>query len=544
MNLEQFVAVMRPRGSFEAVDLGFLMVRRFWKRLIVAWLLISLPVIALLALWLPAVPMLGLPIFWWLKPLFERPLLFVLSRALFGAVPRWREVFSWRALGPGLFGDLTWRRLSPHRSLTMPVTLLEGSRGAVGRQRRLLIGSADFAGGGLTYGCWMAEIALFFASFFFLDMLLPSGYTGFNGIDFENTDVWPVSLGLAFYSLYYLAASLLEPFYVGGGFLLYLQRRTALEGWDVELAFRRMVARRWRIDIDAARRAGAAVLLVFGLALPGPPPAAAQAEIGAAARAASAAEAAEAEPAAEPSEDDEDAGGEAGEGEESLAPIPPEDAHVAIQEIVAQPEFGGSRMEETWRFKNGEKLFETRDPDFEMPTVPLPWGLLRWLLLVVLLALVGYFLYRAWRDRVSFAGAGVKTVKGPAGQRRFGLEEDPLAPIEGVAARARQALEAGQPDKALAWLYRGAFQELAGRGLLPLRRDFTEDDCLRHLRRKAAGRSAAAAAAALPHEQLFREIAGAWMRLAYGHFEIPKADIARLCTAFERVFAPPAEVAA
>ncbi len=93
MNLERFVAVMRPRGSFEAVDLGFLIVRRFWTRLIVAWLLPSLPVMALLAWWLPGQPLLGLPLFWWLKPFFERPLLYVLSRALFGEVPRWREVF-------------------------------------------------------------------------------------------------------------------------------------------------------------------------------------------------------------------------------------------------------------------------------------------------------------------------------------------------------------------------------------------------------------------------------------------------------------------
>lgn len=539
MNLENFMAVMRPRGSFEAVDLGFLIVRRFWKRLIAAWLLVSLPVMALMVLLLPGIPVLGLPFFWWLKPLFERPLLFVLSRALFGAVPRWREVFTWKSLGPGLFGDLTWRRLSPHRSLTMPVTLLEGSGGAVGSRRRLLIGSADFAGGGLTYGCWLAEIAFFFAFFFFLDLLLPSGYTGFDGVDFENSDIWPLPLSLAFYAGYYLAASLLEPFYVGGGFLLYLQRRATVEGWDVELAFRRMVQRRGRIDADAARRTGAAALraLAFGLLLLWPGAARAQpaqepsigahAEVGA--EAGSAGETREA--------------GEDGEEAESAAlPAPPEDAHRAIQEITALPEFGGERDHETWRFKNGKPLFEPKDPGIQ-PAVQLPWGLLRWGLLGLLLLCLGYFVYRAWRDRAAYGGGAKKLEQRPAGQRRFGLEEDPLAPISGAAAKARQALDANQPEKALAWLYRGAFQELAGRGLLPLRRDFTEDDCLRHLRRKAAGRAAAESAAALPCEELFREIAGSWMRLAYGHFPVPKADIARLCVAFERVFAPAAEAA-
>jgi hypothetical protein len=38
----------------------------------------------------------------------------------------------------------------------------------------------------------------------------------------------------------YAATTVIEPFYVGGGFGLYLNRRTQLEAWDVEIAFRRM----------------------------------------------------------------------------------------------------------------------------------------------------------------------------------------------------------------------------------------------------------------------------------------------------------------
>ena len=38
----------------------------------------------------------------------------------------------------------------------------------------------------------------------------------------------------------WLATSLVEPFYVGAGFGLYLDRRTQIEGWDIEIAFRRM----------------------------------------------------------------------------------------------------------------------------------------------------------------------------------------------------------------------------------------------------------------------------------------------------------------
>jgi len=42
---------------------------------------------------------------------------------------------------------------------------------------------------------------------------------------------------------YVVAVLLLEPFYVAAGFGLYLNRRTMLEGWDIEVALRRIAAR-------------------------------------------------------------------------------------------------------------------------------------------------------------------------------------------------------------------------------------------------------------------------------------------------------------
>ena len=37
-----------------------------------------------------------------------------------------------------------------------------------------------------------------------------------------------------------LALSIVAPFYVAGGFALYLTRRTELEAWDIEISFRRI----------------------------------------------------------------------------------------------------------------------------------------------------------------------------------------------------------------------------------------------------------------------------------------------------------------
>ena len=41
-------------------------------------------------------------------------------------------------------------------------------------------------------------------------------------------------------ALAWMATTVIEPFYIGAGFGLYLDRRTQIEGWDIEIAFRRM----------------------------------------------------------------------------------------------------------------------------------------------------------------------------------------------------------------------------------------------------------------------------------------------------------------
>jgi hypothetical protein len=52
--------------------------------------------------------------------------------------------------------------------------------------------------------------------------------------------LWVQVLGNA---LLWLASTVIEPFYVGAGFGLYLDRRTRIEAWDVEIGFRRLRAR-------------------------------------------------------------------------------------------------------------------------------------------------------------------------------------------------------------------------------------------------------------------------------------------------------------
>ena len=57
------------------------------------------------------------------------------------------------------------------------------------------------------------------------------------GTSYMAQSTW---LQLVTVTLYYIPTVVLEPFYIGAGFGLYLNRRTQLEAWDVELAFRRL----------------------------------------------------------------------------------------------------------------------------------------------------------------------------------------------------------------------------------------------------------------------------------------------------------------
>ena len=138
MQLEQISVAVRPRRHWEAVDLGFTMARHWAGPLYKIWFSVTLPIFLLLCLLPTAYSAWTMIIFWWLKPLFERPLLFFLSQALFGETPSLGQAIrafpslAWKQL----LLSLTWRRLSPTRSMDLPVLQLEGLKSKT-RQARL-----------------------------------------------------------------------------------------------------------------------------------------------------------------------------------------------------------------------------------------------------------------------------------------------------------------------------------------------------------------------------------------------------------------------
>lgn len=87
MRLTDASVAIRPRNPWEALDLGTLLAREHRVLLMSSWAIVTLPVFALLSVAFWDNPSVAILLFWWLKPIFERLPLLILSQALFGSTP-------------------------------------------------------------------------------------------------------------------------------------------------------------------------------------------------------------------------------------------------------------------------------------------------------------------------------------------------------------------------------------------------------------------------------------------------------------------------
>lgn len=247
MDLNRINTVVRPRSSWEAIDLGILMVRQWWFHLFIIWFAVTLPFfLALQVLTIFEFAYIAPLVIWWLKPIWEYGILYFASRALFGEVPQLREIFQvlrnsnkWEG-----FLWLTVRRFSPVRGVALPVTLLENLRGKARRQRlRVLLQEGSSTAFWLQIVCLHLEIFLEMALLVLIFLMIPTEFNNAPNLFFESLFSGEIYNLLFYNTLFYLGMSLVEPFFVVSGFLLYLNKRILLEGWDIELVFRRLYQR-------------------------------------------------------------------------------------------------------------------------------------------------------------------------------------------------------------------------------------------------------------------------------------------------------------
>ncbi|WP_414609579.1 DUF4129 domain-containing protein [Stenotrophomonas pavanii] len=247
MRIDRLDVVLRARSGWEAMELGSALSRRHARAVWGSWLLASAPLFVVfnaLGWWLDAFGWAWLAM-WWCKPLFERAPLYVLSRGIFGEPVGTRGALrAQRRWGnTGFWGYLGWRRFSVLRSLCLPVNLLEGNAPAQrGARRRAVAAGAAGAAAVLTVACMAFEAVLVSgaigAVFMFmpLELMSESWRAAWDMIG-QDTPAWAQ---LGFNLACWLASVLIGPFYVGAGFGLYLNRRTQMEAWDVEIALRRL----------------------------------------------------------------------------------------------------------------------------------------------------------------------------------------------------------------------------------------------------------------------------------------------------------------
>ena len=493
MQLERIAVRLRRRSPWEALDLGAAMWRAWGSPAYRAWVCSYwLTGLLLLAL-MPTHPEIVLAILWWLKPAFDRVLLHVYSRALFATPTHLSELIAaWRPLllHSGLLHALTIGRFSAARSFLLPVRLLEGLSGKAARVRaRLLLRKTEGVAHWLTLLCATASSVITLGFFLLLQMLAPgAGQTSLWAI-FESLGEARAILVLSFVML---AETLIEPLYVASGLALYVNRRSELEGWDIELAFRRLQARLLEQESVGISR-GVTILciaawLACGLGL---------------------------------------APGELHAEEEAPVVQRSELARRNIERILADPVFGGKKTEYRWQQIQAHEKQEPVDASWLsklLKAFEFFGEMLRGLVWIGIALLAVFLVYFVVTRHAQWH---VRAAEPTPPSRLFGLDVRPESLPDDVVAAARAAFAEGRIDAGLALLYRAALSRLVHAGRIAFRPGDTEGDCLRRVR----GRVAA------PTERYFGEILAARLTVSYAHRPPEVPVLMRLCDQWDEHFA-------
>lgn len=535
MNLAGFQIKPVLRDKWEAVDLGIALARRWYVPLLVSWIVPAALVFLPLILLFPEKSWIAGLVFWWLKPLYDRVPLFLLSRYIFSEEFKFsnarKELFS--ALRFSLFSALTWRRLDYQRSFSLAVILLERQSGAAFSRRISLLqrncGSAPF---------WVTIVMVHVEALLCVSLAALVFLFVPEGIEIDYLDIYysePLVVELIYYVLYFVSAALVAPFYVACGFSLYLNRRIELEAWDIEIAFRQSVLERQE-KAKQHRLAGSlncllVALVVGGFGLFGTPELVA-----------------------------EDGHGSAGLGSEELLfedaqesefvqyqAVPGSQAEQSrneVLDILTSPPFVIEQQEKTWDWRNAdrqqdedevpqwfinfvefiEKLFGV-DGLAESIAVFLEVSL--WVLVVILVLAI---LYR-FRSHIRTYWQSVVGEKPPTGEFAkpetiMGMEITETSLPDDIPAEAKSLWANGKIREALALLYRGSLYELVYSHDIELAEWFTERECYSAVQR-TSGKTLV---------NYFLRLTTTWQELAYGHRQPVEQKFEWLCHNWKATF--------
>ena len=509
MNLENVTIEMRPRSEWEATDLGARMIRRDAKAIYAVWFTVTLPFLALALLlnFLTPYGALAMLLYWWFEPVADGAILRIISRRLFGedadvtatlkAVPRLCWMNRIYLLSP--------YRLHFARSVAMPVTQLEGLKGPARRTRSKVLNLRIFNYGvGITAVYAHLVMALYLGVILIGYSFIPEIYRSTLGdswleLFWMTSSTSATAIGLL---SFYIAQSALQPWCVGAGFGLYINCRTQLEAWDVEVAFRRIVQ----------RRAGVAAAIVLAMfILPqflSPAMALAQ-------------------------EPDTEIAAEAADPDPGFVGFWSDDeVKPALKSVRSSEALQTTQRIEDWQRIRSDETKEKQDANssgwirnmlnavFKLVSTALEFAL--WIIVAILLIMM--FLTRdRWLPYLGLPGYG------PPAERRIFLAGGELTADElpdDIVDAVLGAWRAGHKREALSLLYQGSVFAAVREHGVRLPRSATEGACVR----------AVSAQTDTERANFFRRVVSVWIGCAYGDQEPDDDAVLPLCDEWREHF--------
>ncbi|NVJ66510.1 MAG: DUF4129 domain-containing protein [Gammaproteobacteria bacterium] len=477
MDLSKISIKLRPRNGYAAIDLGTRMAQKNWKLMVMAAIIFTLPLFVLLIALMPNHPIWAIFIVWWLKPLWERPLLLILSQDVFHQSLTLADVVKhgFKLLFKQLIPSITWRRFSPTRSFDAPVMQLENLSGAARRERLTALHSRSPSSiSGMTIMMHLVEELIAFGLMLFILQFLPINdveWTIFleNMVTNTGLDLYYLLLAIG----WYIAMLLIAPFYVAGGFSSYLNQRSIREAWDLELVFRQLASKHKPKKFDYQNIV--AVLLVSLVAFTTPT--------------IDAAEESKSDPYAQ----------------HKL------ETKRAIEKIQSSPDY--KRTEKTSKLRRINPLESNKDTEREEKSGSKDLfgkGLgevLSWLFII---ALIVFLLFKL-PVIIEYFQAGSRTKNEKLGNKKkpeqlFGLDLKQETLPDDIVQESIALWQAGKHREALGLLYRASLSKLIHEYHCDFEDGFTELECQKIVEQMQ-----------LPLAQYFAELTETWRLLAYGH---------------------------
>ena len=507
MNLEDVTIRIRPRTKWEGADLGVLIVNAWWKPMLGAWLIITLPVFALLLLVSPNLNF-GMIVFWWLKPIFERAHLYVISHALFGNTPTVKETVKdfWSVAKIQWFMSLSFRRFSLTRSADLPIIQLEGLQGKQRKKRIQVLHHHN-----MNPASWLTvlgvhiESALVLGMFVLLAAFLPQ-QTEFNYMAYiSDTDS---SYQLLTAILGYMALTLVSPFYVAAGFGTYINTRTHLEGWDIELAFRRISNRISKLKVGSMVSAALVFVSIITIGM---------------------------------------FSGANLVSADSEYKLPekrfhtPVTAKQEIEDVLKSKDFHSLERERRLKRKDGKDIsfIEWLKGFFDGESSEVDAGSFSWIysvgralaiafevLLWAIPVVIIVYLILYFKDKKIYFKSRKKSDGNRPPVSLFGLDMREERLPDNVLDEAVRYWRSKQYRQALSLLYRASLVNMMHGHEVQFEQGDTEGDCLRKVQAKAAKDISI----------FFKKMTGVWIDLAYGHQTPSNTVFQQLCQSWDLLF--------